>query len=158
MRPLMLTPKSADCVIDVVPVCVLFDVLPSMVELAALVVTLSVLATGVLKVLVQVIELPTAKVGAGLGAQIWVAPEGRPFNAQVGVCAVLGPLLMHTPLTVIGWPTVTLAGMVVMACMSACGTTPIPCCDWLLPGAGSMFSLSAVPLIVALTTPFPGAM
>ena len=102
MSPLIVTPKSADCVIGVVPVCVLFDVLPSMVELAALVVILIALVTGVLKVLVQVIAPPTAKVGTGLGVQLWVAPEGSPFNVQVGACAVLGPLLVHTPLTVIG--------------------------------------------------------
>jgi hypothetical protein len=128
----------------------------SAVVLPAVVVIFKGPAPGAAKVEVQVIAAPKASgLGTGLGVQVWVAPAGRPLSTQVAVAAALGPLLVQVPLTVTGCPALTLAGTVVAACMSACGTTLVTCCAVLFAGLGSAVLLPAVP--VAVTLPLTGA-
>jgi hypothetical protein len=111
---------------------------------------------GALKVDVQVIDCPTPNgLGAGVGVQVCVAPEGSPLNTHVADAAALGPAFVHTPLTVTGWPALTLAGTVVLACMSACGVTLVMALVELLPLTGSAVLLPAA--TVAVTLPLAGA-
>jgi hypothetical protein len=121
----------------------------------AVVMMLSVPLAGAANVDVQVMLLPTASgSGAGLGVQVCVAPVGKPLRVQVGAAAGLGPLLVHTPLTVTGWPAFTVAGTVVTACISACGETVALICAVLLPATGSAVLEPAMPVIV--TAPVGG--
>jgi hypothetical protein len=130
-------------------VSVLLPLLGSAVLVPAVVVMLKGPLAGVVKVLVQVILLPTARgLGTGLGVQLWVAPAGNPLRAQVGAVAGLTPLLVQLPLTVTGWPAVALAGTVVTATMSACGTTLVLACALLLAVLGSAVVLPAVAVTV----------
>jgi hypothetical protein len=111
---------------------------------------------GALKVLVQVMLEPTASgSGAGLGAQLCVAPAGKPLNAQVGAAAALGPALLHTPLTVTGWPAAMPVGTVVVARMSACSVTPTTRLSTLFVGTGSAVLEPAAP--TSATLPVVGA-
>lgn len=86
--------------------------------------------------------------GIGLGVQVCVAPGGNPDNAHVGAAAALGPLLTHVPVTVTGCPAFTLAGTVVVATTSACGTVFTASCAVLLAGTGSALAEPATPVIV----------
>jgi hypothetical protein len=130
-------------VLTLLPLC------GSAVALPAVVVMLKGPAPGAVKVLVQVmLEVMSKGLGKTAGMQVWVAPLGRPLRAQVGVAALLGPALVQVPLTVTLCPALTLAGTVVTACMSAWGTTPMDCWDWLLALKGSAVRLAAVPVTV----------
>jgi hypothetical protein len=130
-------------------VSVLLPLLGSAVVVPAVVVMLRGPLAGVVKVEVQVMLLPSAKgLGTGLGIQVWVAPAGKPLRAQVGAAAALGPLFVQLPLTVTGCPAVALAGTVVTAAMSACGTTLVLACALLLAVLGSAVLLPAVPVTV----------
>ena len=129
--------------------------LGSAVVLPAVVETFSVPAAGALNVLVQVMVAPTANgFGTGLGKHDCVAPAGNPLRPQEGAAALLGPLLVQVPDTVIGCPATADGCTVVTATMSACGTLPTDCCEVLLPGAGSGVVLPAVP--VTVTPPLGG--
>lgn len=86
--------------------------------------------------------------GIGLGVQLWVAPGGSPDNAQDGAAAGLGPLFTQIPDTDTGCPALTLAGTVVVATTSACGTVFTVPCAVLLAGTGSELADPATPVIV----------
>jgi hypothetical protein len=117
----------------------------------AVVVILSEPLAGAVKVLVHVIAALKAKgLGTGAGVQDCVAPAGKPLKAQLAAAALLGPKLVHTPLTVTLCPAKADAGTVVTARMSACGTTLKPTCWLLLSGNGSAVVEAAVPVMVAL--------
>jgi hypothetical protein len=117
----------------------------------AVVVMLSAPLAGAVKVLVHVIKALKAKgLGTGAGVQDCVAPTGKPLKAQLAAAALLGPKLVHTPLTVTLCPAKADAGTVVTARMSACGTTLKPTCWLLLSGNGSAVVEPAVPVMVAL--------
>jgi hypothetical protein len=110
---------------------------------------------GAVKVLVQVMSEPACSgLGAGLGVHVCVAPGGKPLKTQVGVAAALGPLLVHTPVTVTSLPAAAVAGTVTTACTSACGTVPMLTWVLLLVGTGSGVDEPAVPVIV--TAPVAG--
>jgi hypothetical protein len=148
-NPLTVATMSACSTMDKGLVSALLLLLGSAVVLPAVVVMLSGPLAGVVKVEVQVMLLPTAKaLGSGLGVQLCVAPTGKPLKAQLGAAAGLGPLLVHVPLTVTGCPALALAGTVVAATMSACGTTLVAACALLLPGVGSAVLDPAVPVMV----------
>jgi hypothetical protein len=155
-KPLSTTAMSASAVGETLRVCVLLALFGSAVVVPALVVTLSAPLAGAGKVDVQVIASPTSSgFGTGLGVQLCVAPAGRPLSVQVGAAALLGPLLVQVPLTVTGWPATVLAGTVVAATMSACGTTVSVVLAGLFAGTGSGVVVPAVPVIV--TVPLGGA-
>ena len=129
--------------------------LGSLVVVPAVVVMVSGPLAGALKVLVQVIELLTVS-GLGAGAQLCVAPLGKPLSAQVGVAASLGPLLMQVPVTVTDVPAAAVDALrLVVEATSACGVTPSPLASTLLPGCGSAVDEPAV--VVMLSVPEVGA-
>ena len=132
----------------------------SCVRLPATVLTEMVPLAGALNVDVQVMTPAGAAsvAGIGSGAQVWLAPAGKPTSAQVGVVATLGPRLVQVPLTVTDCPAIAVGGAVVCARMSAMGTMPTDCCVVLLAGTGSSMLLAAVPVMVTSTLPATGAM
>jgi hypothetical protein len=106
-----------------VVVATLFAMFGSGVSLCAVVTSVTGVALAGVKVVVQVILLPKARVVAGTsGVQVVVAPAGAPVTVQVAFAAVLGPALVHIVVTVTGVPTV--AGIVAgaFACISASTT------------------------------------
>lgn len=128
----------------------------SAVALPAVVVMFKGPPAGAVKLAVQVMAAPSARAaGKGLGVQLCVVPAGSPVNTQVGVAALLGPLLVQMPDTVTLWPALTLADTVVAAAMSARGTMLLACWAVLLAGKGSALVLPAVPTTV--TVPLAGA-
>jgi hypothetical protein len=134
---------------------VLLALLGSAVPEPAFVVIASGPLAGAVKLALQVIAWPTANgFGAGAGVQVCGVPAGRPLSAHVGEAAGLGPALVQTPLTLIVWPAFALAGAVVAACMSACGTTDDEACALLLATFGSVVLVPAAPVIV--TPPLAG--
>jgi hypothetical protein len=148
-KPLMAACMSAWGTMGRVLVWALLALSGSAVLVPAVVVMLKGPLAGAVKVLVQVmLEVMSKGLGKTAGMQVWVAPLGRPLRAQVGVAALLGPALVQVPLTVTLCPALTLAGTVVRACMSAWGTTPMDCWDWLLALKGSAVRLAAVPVTV----------
>jgi hypothetical protein len=148
-KPLTVACRSACSVMVSGLVLTLLPGTGSLVLLPAVVEMLNVPLAGAVKVLLQVrVALSASGLGTGLGKQLCVAPGGKPLRAQVGAVAPLGPKLVQTPLTVTGWPAVAVAGTVVTACRSACGTTPTDCWAWLLAGDGSAVVLPAVPVMV----------
>lgn len=129
----------------------------SAVVLPAVVVMLKEPLAGAIKVLVQVMALPAARLrGSGLGLQLCVAPAGRPLIAQLGLVAALKPVLAQLPDTVTLSPAFTLAGTVVAATMSAWGATLVETCTLLLAVSGSAMLLPAVPVMVM--PPLPGTL
>lgn len=98
---------------------------------------------------------PTAKgLGAGLGVQFTVAPDGNPVTAQFAAAATLGPALVHVIVPVTVEPAGGLVGKpLLVACMSACGTTLLVVETTLFAGFGSAVVEPAVP--VMLTAPPP---
>ena len=162
-RPEIVTAISACGVIAIGFVSTLLPGLLSCVKLPATVLTVMVPLSGAINVDVHVITSVVAGgvtpsvAGAGLGVQVCVAPAGNPTNAQLGVVATLGPLLIQVPLTVTDCPASAVAGAVVWACISAIGTMPTDCCVVLLAGVGSSMVLAAVPVMVTLGTPLAGA-
>jgi hypothetical protein len=101
--PEMVATRSACGVMARLRLTLLLPGTGSGVLLPAVVAMVSVPEAGAVKVDVQVIDWPTGSgFGAGLGAQVCVAPTGRPASAQVGAAAALGPLLVQVPLTVTG--------------------------------------------------------
>jgi hypothetical protein len=83
-----------------------------------------------------------------LGVHVCGVPGGKPDSAQVGAAAGLGPALVQVPLTFTAWPALTVAGTVVLACMSARGETEVPACALLLPVLGSVVLEPATPVMV----------
>jgi hypothetical protein len=137
-------------VLTLLPLC------GSAVALPAVVVMPKGPAPGAMKVLVQVMLAPRAKVAGLLGRQVGAgAPGGKPLMTQVGVAAVLGPALVQMPVTVTLSPALTLAGTLVWACMSAWATTVRVVFTLLLAGVGSTVALLAVATTV--TPPLAGA-
>ena len=55
--------------------------------------------TGAVNVLVHVIFDPITK-GFAAELHVCVAPAGKPDSTHVGAAALLGPLFVHSPLTV----------------------------------------------------------
>jgi hypothetical protein len=126
----------------------------SWVALPAVVVTAIVPDAAAMNVLVQVMTEVGVN-GLAAAVQICVAPAGKPVSAQVGAAALLGPRLLHTPLTVTDCPAMTVAGNVVTAFMSAKGTTMSESVSVLLAMFGSNVALVVVP--VTLIVPVVGA-
>lgn len=148
-KPLTAAAMSACGVTAIGRAVTLLAVFGSDVVEPAVVLTFSAPLVGAVKLALQVILWPTGNgLGAGLGVQVCGVPGGRPESAQVGAAAGLGPLLVHTPLTFTVWPAVTVAGAVVVDCMSACSAIAVDACAWLLPGLGSAVVEPAVPVIV----------
>jgi hypothetical protein len=102
-KPLNTAAISACGVITSGSVAVLLPATGSAVVVLVVAVMLSVPLAGALNVLVQVTKPPVGKgSGVGLGSHDTVAPGGKPVSAQVGANALLGPALVHTPVTVTG--------------------------------------------------------
>jgi hypothetical protein len=70
-------------------------------------------------------------------------------SAQLACVASLTPALVHVPVTVTGWPALTVEGTTVAATMSASGTTLTALWAELLAGFGSALEELAVPVTVS---------
>ena len=96
--------------------------LESGVLLAAVVVSVMVVAFAGVNVVVQLIIAPTAKLATGdADVHVVTAPAGAPVTTQLAFCATLGPLFTHTLVTDIGAPGVRCTNWGALATMSAGG-------------------------------------